>query len=293
MRIAVASGKGGTGKTTVAVHAAAAASGGIDTVYVDCDVEEPNGHIFLKPEIIERESVTVPVPVIDESACTHCGDCGKICQFNAIAVVLDKVVTFNELCHGCGGCTRICPVDAITESARRIGSVEMGVATIHDHGDEGKGATLKFVHGKLDVGEPLAPPIVRRVKERIPDVSLVVIDSPPGASCPVVESVRGSDYVLLVTEPTPFGLNDLEIAVETIRELHLPMGVVINRAGSGDDGVKKFCNREGLEILDEIPDDRRVAELYSRGELLTGGIPEFGDRMKRILERITGVGVKE
>ncbi|UCF06347.1 MAG: ATP-binding protein [bacterium] len=295
MRIAVASGKGGTGKTTVAVHAAVtAASSGINSVYyVDCDVEEPNGHIFLKPDIIERETVTVPVPVIDESACTHCGDCGQICQFNAIAVILDKVITFNELCHGCGGCTRVCPAGAITESTRRIGSVERGVARIREHETGSKGSALHFVHGRLDVGEPLAPPVVRRVKERIPDVPLVIIDAPPGASCPVVESVRDSDYVLLVTEPTPFGLNDLEIAVETMRELHLPIGVVINRAGTGDDGVKKFCNREGLEILDEIPDDRRIAELYSRGELVTDGVAEFEDRMKRILEKITGMEVAE
>jgi len=257
MRIAVASGKGGTGKTTIAANLAKVASrDGRRVVYVDCDVEEPNGHLFLKPSIENRRLVGRPVPSVDLSRCTHCGKCSEICQFSAIVTIRDKVLIYPELCHGCGGCLLVCPEQAISEVSREIGLLETGMA-----------GSIQFVHGMLNVGEVMSPPLIREVKAAAPDGDLVIIDCPPGTSCPVIESVREADFVLMVTEPTPFGLNDLTLAVEMVRALQLPCGIVINRAGLGDRGVCEYCADERLPILGEIADDRRIAEAYSRGEL--------------------------
>ena len=268
IRIAVASGKGGTGKTTVAANIAATiASQGGQTAYLDCDVEAPNGHIFLKPIIQRRKKASIPVPDVDLDRCDGCGECGEVCQFSAIVAVKGTVLTFPELCHGCGGCSLACPIEAIRERDREIGIVEIGVA-----------GSIKFVAGRLNIGEAMSSPLIRAVKDEMPESGVVILDSPPGTSCPVIEAVQGSDYVLLVTEPTPFGLSDLKLAVDTVRELSIPFGVVVNRWGMGDDRIEEYCRRERITILARIPDDRKIAELYSRGELLV----EVSESMRRI-----------
>jgi len=265
MRIAVASGKGGTGKTTVATNLAyVAAANGRDVAYLDCDVEEPNGALFLKPRIDETRTVNVSVPRVDLDKCTGCGKCGRICQYSAIISMGTSVLTFPELCHGCGGCWLVCPAGAITESRRRSGQLELGTA-----------ANVRFVQGILDIGETMSPPVVRQVKAAAPPADLLIVDAPPGTSCPVIESVRGSDFVLLVTEPTPFGLSDLKLAVEMVRALKIPFGVVINRADLGNDQTHSYCRSQRIGVLAEIPDDRKIAEGYSRGELICKTIPSY------------------
>jgi MinD superfamily P-loop ATPase len=220
MRIAIASGKGGTGKTTVATNLAQVASrNGRSVAYLDCDVEEPNGHIFLKPEITERKSVGNPIPQVDADACSLCGQCGEICQYSAIVCVGEKVLVYPELCHGCGGCLLVCPESAITEVSREIGVLETGRA-----------GELQFAQGLLNVGEAMSPPLIKAVKSTAFQTDLTIVDAPPGTSCPVIEAVRGADFVILVTEPTPFGFHDLKLAVEMIRVLKLPMGVVVNQS---------------------------------------------------------------
>jgi MinD superfamily P-loop ATPase len=277
MRIAIASGKGGTGKTTVATNLAVTASRmGRRVGYLDCDVEEPNGALFLKPTVTETRSVDVSVPAVDTDLCTGCGKCGEICQYSAILAMNGTVLTFPELCHGCSGCWLVCPNGAITESHRSTGQLDIGHA-----GD------VLCVQGLLDVGQALSPPIIAAVKAAAPDVDLLILDAPPGTSCPVIESVRDSDVVLLVTEPTPFGLHDLKLAVELIRAMGIPFGVVINRAEE-DRGnpTHLYCQREGIEILAEIPDDRQVAEAYSRGELACEALPAYRRRFEALLNRL-------
>jgi MinD superfamily P-loop ATPase len=277
MRIAVASGKGGTGKTTVATNLAYAASlDGRTVAYVDCDVEEPNGHLFLKPDIAATTSVSRPIPHVDPDKCTLCGLCGEICQYSAIAPVGKTVLVYPELCHACGGCLLVCPSGAIREQPREIGRLETGNA-----------GPIQFVHGLLDIGEAMSPPLIRQVKQAAPHADLVLIDAPPGTSCPVIESVRGADYVLLVTEPTPFGRHDLKLAVEMVRALRLSFGVVINRAGMGDDQTAAYCRASRVEIIEEIPDDRRIAEAYSRGAMVCEALPEYRSLFEELLNRIT------
>ncbi|KPJ50013.1 MAG: (4Fe-4S)-binding protein [candidate division Zixibacteria bacterium DG_27] len=256
MIISVASGKGGTGKTTVAVNLALflARENSAKVQLLDCDVEEPNAHLFLKPNLESSWPVSIPVPRIDKSKCTYCGKCAEVCAFNALAVLKDQVLVFDQLCHGCGGCALLCPEKAITEQDREMGILETG-----------KSGSIDFVHGRLNIGEAMAGPLIRTVKERIDPNSVTIIDVPPGTSCPVVESVKGSDYTLLVTEPTPFGLNDLELAVGLVRALEIPTGVVINRADLGDLKVKEYCEKEAIPVLSEIPYDPNLARLYSRG----------------------------
>lgn len=268
MRIAVASGKGGTGKTTVATNLAfAAASAGHIVAFVDCDVEEPNGHLFLTPVIEERAPVEMLVPRVDEESCTCCGLCGEICQFSAIVPVGQCVLTHPDLCHSCGGCSLVCPADAIREVPRRIGLVE-----------KGRAGALHFAQGTLDIGRPAAPPVIRAVKAAASPAEAVILDAPPGTSCPVVEAVRECDFVLLVTDATPFGLHDLKLAVDVLDSLALPRGVVINRADLGDARVREYCGERSLRVLAELPDDRRVAEAYSRGELASRVLPEYEAR---------------
>lgn len=275
MRIAIASGKGGTGKTTVATNLAVTASrAGRSVGYLDCDVEEPNGALFLNPEITEVRPVNVSVPSVDAQKCTGCGLCGDICQYSAILSMNGRVLTFPELCHGCGGCWLVCPSGALVESKRSTGQLEFGLA-----GD------IQCIQGLLDIGQAMSPPIIAAVKAASPDVDLLILDSPPGTSCPVIESVRGSDFVLLVTEPTPFGLHDMKLAVAMLRAMELPFGVVINRADGGQ-LTHEYCREEQVEILAEIPDDRLVAEAYSRGELASDAVPIYRDGMKELLEAI-------
>jgi len=276
MKIAIASGKGGTGKTTVATNLAYVASrNGQSVAYLDCDVEEPNGHIFLKPQISESRPIGNLIPEVNESKCIQCGKCGEICQYSAIVCVGEKVLVYPELCHGCGGCALVCPVDAIAETLRELGKLETGQA-----------GPIRFVQGLLNIGEAMSPPLIKEVKAAAPEVDLVIVDVPPGTSCPVIESVKDTDFVLLVTEPTPFGLNDLKLAVEMIRVLKIPFGVVINRADVGDRQTQSYCRSKQIEILAEIPDDRQIAEAYSRGEMACEAIPKYGSVFARLLSDI-------
>jgi MinD superfamily P-loop ATPase len=261
-RIAVASGKGGTGKTTVTVNLARAM--GVPVQVADCDVEEPNAHLFLKGPVCESEIAVVPVPKVDESICDGCGECSRFCQYHAIVTPGKKPLVFPELCHGCGGCFQVCPKKAIHEEDRRIGVVE----TVH-------AGNAILIQGRLDVGVAMSAPLIRKVKAGLKSRLASILDAPPGTSCPVIETLRGSDLVMLVTEPTPFGLHDLKIAVDMVRELRIPFGVVVNRVGIGDDRVHAFCGRERISILQEIPDDRRIAEAYSKGCLIVEELPEL------------------
>ena len=275
MIMAIASGKGGTGKTTVATNLATVA--GESVQLIDCDVEEPNCHLFLKPVITHSEPVEVMVPLVDEAKCDSTGKCGEICAYSAIVCLGGKPLVFPELCHGCLGCLLACPQKAISEGKREVGVLE-----------EGSVGSLKFIHGRLRIGESMPPPLIKAVKARAHNGarSLTVIDAPPGTSCSVVESVKGADYVLLVTEPTPFGLNDLTLAVELVRALDLPFGVVINRADSGDNQTREYCEHAGVPVLLEIPDDRRVAEAYSRGELASHVVAGYDEMFRGLLSRI-------
>ena len=272
MIISVASGKGGTGKTIISTSLALSLG---EVQFLDCDVEEPNGHIFLKPQINERISVGIPVPEVDETKCNFCGKCAQICEFNAIVVIKKKVLFFPELCHGCGGCSYICPENAIKEVEREIGVIE-----------KGHSGNIGFSHGILNVGEPMAPPLIKQVKGLITNNKDVIIDASPGTSCPVVETVKDSDFCLLVTEPTPFGLNDLTLAVEMLKKLAIPCGVVINCADIGDDEVNKYCESEKIPILMTIPWDRKIAEAYSRGTPLIEALPEFRNKFSKLHKEI-------
>ena len=275
MIIAVASGKGGTGKTLVATSLALSLEDSQTVQLLDCDVEEPNDHVFLKPVFTKSEKVYIPIPAIDEDKCTHCGECAAVCAYNAIAVMKKKVLVFPELCHGCGACSYLCPENAISETGKEVGVVEIG----HSGG-------IDFAHGKLNVGEVMAPPVIRKVKELVRRDGTTIIDVSPGTSCPVVESVEGSDFCLLVTEPTPFGLNDLVLAVEVLRKLDIPCAIVLNRAGVGDTKVEDYCEREGIPILLTIPLDTRIAGHYSRGIPLVEGMPEWRERFVELYHRI-------
>jgi MinD superfamily P-loop ATPase len=280
MRIAIASGKGGTGKTTVATNlATTAALDGRKVHLVDCDVEEPNCHLFVSPTIRVRETVTVPVPVVDNEQCKGCGECARICEFNALACYSGGVITFPELCHGCGGCWLVCPEGAIQPGRRSVGVVERGFAS-----------GFSFSQGRLRVGEALAPPLIHRVKDIEPGSELVILDAPPGTSCPVIAAVNGSDFVILVTEPTPFGLSDLVLAVGVARHLGIPFGVIINRVGCGDDRVHRYCEEEHIPVLLEIPDDVRIARAYSEGVIAVSVIPDACDLFGRLYAGVAGIG---
>jgi len=275
MIISVASGKGGTGKTLVATSLALSLKDMYNVQLLDCDVEEPNDHVFIKPSFSRSETVSIPVPNVDEEKCTHCGKCGEVCVFNAIAVTKQKVLVFPQLCHGCGACSYLCPEEAISEVPNDIGVIEVGNANGVD-----------FIHGKLDVGQMMAPPIIRKVKDLTDKNKIVIIDASPGTSCPVVEAVKGSDFCLLVTEPTPFGLNDLALAVETVRQLDMPCGVVLNRAGVGDGKTEEYCLGENLPIMLTIPLDTGIAHLYSRGIPLVEGMPQFKNSFIELFDKI-------
>ena len=285
MRIAIASGKGGTGKTTLSVNLAYAL--GTPVQLLDCDVEEPNGRLFLEAREVKEEIISISVPEVDGSLCDNCGECARFCEFNAIAILGTKAMVFPEMCHGCGGCARVCPQKAISEVPHRIGTVKT-----FDSGE------ITLLQGCLDVGVAMAPPLIHAVKKGQADGRVIILDAPPGTTCPVIAAIQDVDFVVLVTEPTPFGLNDLELAVAMVRELGLSFGVVINRVGAGDRRVHEYCLKECIPVLLEIPDDRRIAEAYSRGELIVKALPEYRESFQGLLQEINrikrageGVGV--
>ena len=281
MILAVASGKGGTGKTSISVNLARMLNGPVELL--DCDVEEPNAHLFLGGEPVDEETVSITIPEIEASLCDGCDDCVHFCQFNALASVGKTPLVFPELCHACGGCMLVCPRGAITEKHYCIGSIKTSTAG---------NITLKT--GCLDVGISAASAMVHAVKERIDPAALTILDAPPGTACQAVATLRGADFAILVTEPTPFGLHDLKLAVDTARALHVPFGVVINRVGIGDDRVQRYCAEEHIPLLLEIPNDRRVAEAYSEGKLIVDALPEYRAHFAQLWQAIAQeIGNKE
>ena len=277
--VAIASGKGGTGKTTIAVNLARYISeAGKDVQYLDCDVEEPNGHIFLKPRITAENSVTVDVPEVDLDKCIACGKCGEICQFSAIVSIKEHVLTFEQLCHSCGGCWRVCPVGAIKTRPVKIGDIEIG-----------KAGKIEFIAGRLRIGNVRTPKLINAVKKHIRRNCITVIDVPPGTSCPVVEAVKGVDFVLLVTEPTPFGLNDLKLAVDLIREMNLSFAVVINRDGIGNEEVENYCRAENIDIIMKLPDSRNIAEAYSSGGMIVDVLQEYTEHFSKLCDSLENI----
>ena len=293
MIISVASGKGGTGKTTIAVNLALALAKDKEknVQFLDCDVEEPNAHLFLKPVITSSESVEIPLPKIDHKKCNYCGKCAEVCVFNAIAVTKNKVLVFPGLCHGCAACTLFCPEKAITEQGKEVGILE-----------EGKAGSINFTHGRLNIGEPMAPPIIRKIKKKakkdgikgenndITSHHITLIDAPPGTSCPVIESIKDSDFTILVTEPTPFGLHDLILAVEVLRKLKIPHGVVLNKCDIGDHKVEEYCKKNNIPILLSIPLDKEIAVAYSKGipivKINSSYEQKFNQLFQKIIQKI-------
>jgi MinD superfamily P-loop ATPase len=279
--IAVASGKGGTGKTTVATSLALTLAPDHPVLFLDCDVEGPNAHLMLKPSLAHREDAFLLIPAVDEESCNYCGICAEVCQYQAIAVTGQRVLVFPEMCHGCGSCTLNCPTGAIREVPHVVGTLESG------NTPEG----IRFARGVLTVGEVLAVPVIRQLKTSFPAQAgeTVIIDAPPGASCPVVEAVRGADYVVLVTEPTPFGLHDLKLAYELTCELGLPAGVIINRDGIGDREVDNFCRHVGLPVLLRIPMERAIAAGIAQGLPLVASRPEYNALFRELFLTVAGV----
>jgi MinD superfamily P-loop ATPase len=273
MIISVASGKGGTGKTTVATNLAF--SLGTRVQILDCDVEEPNAHLFLNPVIESTETIYTPVPEIDEEKCNYCRKCAEICRYKAIAVLGSTILTFPELCHSCGGCMAVCPEGAITEKGRELGVLEIG-----------RSGDTAFVHGRLRIGEAMAPPLIKKVRTHIKPGMVNIIDAPPGTSCPVIAAMKDTDFVLMVTEPTPFGLHDLKLAVEAVKLLDIPCGLVINRSDIGFKDVHAFAEKNSLPILMEIPFDRRIAEIYSKGKMVVEEMPEWKEKFIKLYQRM-------
>jgi MinD superfamily P-loop ATPase len=273
MIISVASGKGGTGKTTVATNMASALGQGVRLL--DCDVEEPNAHLFLNPVLGQAEEVTTFIPEIDDDLCTGCKKCAEICRFRALAVVAGKVLVFPELCHSCGGCMEVCEEGAVLDGSRILGTVESGVA-----------GNVQFSHGRLRVGEAMSPPLIQKVRSINENNGITIIDAPPGTSCPVIAATKGADFVLMVTEPTPFGLHDLKLGVEAVKTLGIPCGLVINRSDIGDEGVREYAAKEDIPVLLEIPFDRKIAEAYSVGKLIIEVLPEWADKFRDLYNRI-------
>ncbi len=256
MIIGIASGKGGTGKTTVAVNLAYVRE---RVHYMDCDVEGPNGHLFLKPEIDSERDSNILVPELIKDRCTYCGVCAEVCAYNAIFVAENNWTLFRELCHGCGSCTYFCPEKALKEVPVSIGTIR-----------EGRRGNIIFTGGELNIGEAMSPPLIRDVKRRMNREMDVIIDAPPGTTCPAIEGIKDSDFVILVAEPTSFGLEDLKLMVEVVKKLNIPFGIFLNKKGMGGEGIiESFAESENIEIVGELPFDRTIGELTSRGEIIS------------------------
>lgn len=280
MLISVASGKGGTGKTTVATNLAFSLGKGVKIL--DCDVEEPNSHLFLNPQIEKTETISTPIPLIDEDKCTYCNKCVEICRYKSIVIIGKTILTFPELCHSCGGCMVVCPENAITETGRALGEVAIG-----------KSGNINFIHGKLRVGEAMSPPLINEVRSYIEPDIINIIDAPPGTSCPVIAAMKGADFILMVTEPTPFGLHDLKLTVEAVKLLGIPYGLVINRSDIGNNDVRVYSEKNNIPILLEIPFDRKIAEVYSKGDLIVETIPEYKEKFLELYRQIEKLSVKQ
>lgn len=252
MNIAVLSGKGGTGKTTVSTNLALV----LKANYVDCDVEEPNGFLFLKPEVEETKSVMIEYPFIDDNNCNYCEECTKVCQFNALAKVKDTIMIFEKLCHGCGACEIACKYDALSYKKREIGKIE-----------KGKSDEINCSRGILNIGEPMAVPVIKELLRNLSEETNL-IDCPPGTSCNVVNSLKYADGAILVTEPTQFGLHDLKIAVKLVKMFNIPFGIVINKDDGKENVIRNYCSDEKIEIIGSIPYSKEIAKIYSRGEVL-------------------------
>jgi len=278
MIISVASGKGGTGKTTIATSLALSLDRELQ--FIDCDVEEPNAHIFLKPEINASETVGLPVPRIDPGRCVLCGHCQEVCAYNAIAVTSLQVLTFPELCHSCGACALLCPQQAIEEIPREIGTLETGALRTFS------GRAIRFVHGRLNPKEVATPHLIRQVKARIEPDSLVIMDAPPGTTCPVVQTIKDSHFCILVTEPTPFGFHDLKLIIELLKQIRIPHGVVINRCDIGDRQVESFCEEQQIPVLMRIPFSLDIARMYSRGVALIEADRQYRRKFQEMFEII-------
>ncbi len=273
MIISIASGKGGTGKTTVATNLALSLG---EAQLIDCDVEEPNANIFLKADISESVDVAVDFPKIDKEKCDYCGKCSEFCAYNALAVVPSEVLVFPELCHSCGGCELVCPQDAISWNKRVIGKIEHGEIDGFD-----------FYHGLLNIGEIMAIPVLKALKKKVDSSKNVILDAPPGTSCPVIETLNGSDYCILVTEPTPFGLHDLKLAVDVVRHLNIPFGVIINRDGVGDKKAELYCQQEKIPVLMKIPHSKEIAQLYSKGIPFVKELPIWREEFIKLFKKIS------
>jgi len=266
MKVAVASGKGGTGKTAIATNLAVSNN----VALFDCDVEEPNDHLFLDMKLQKVEDVNI----IDERKCTLCGKCSEFCQYNALATLPSHVLFFPELCHGCGGCKLICPEEAIHEGERSIGVIERGENEI------------VFYRGVLNVGEAMATPIIKALKKKLKAVEHAILDSPPGNACPMIETIKDADYCILVTEPTPFGLHDLKLAVDVVKKMNVPFGVIINKDGIGDKEVENYCKKEGIDIITKVPYSRKIASLYSQGKLFALEMKEWDEKFQELFAAI-------
>ena len=277
MIISIASGKGGTGKTTVAANLAVSLNQAVQLL--DCDVEEPNLHLFITPENGEIDTIKTLVPEILEDKCTFCGKCEELCQFKAIAIIAGTAaLTFPELCHSCGGCFEICPENAIQESYRELGTITRGY-----HQD------IELVYGRLRVGEAMAPPLIKKVKSHAPPDRISIVDSPPGTSCPVIAAIKDTDFVILVTEPTPFGLHDLKLAVGAVQMLSIPFGLVINRSDIGNQDVKNYAASIGMPILMELPFDRQIAEATTNGKLMVQELPGYRKKFLKLFDQIVQI----
>lgn len=286
MQIAVASGKGGTGKTTIATSLALSLAKLGKVRYFDCDVEAPNGHIFLKPVFDQISPAVILIPQIQPEKCTACGHCVEVCQFHALAKVGKTILVFPQLCHGCGSCTWNCPENAIIEVPNPIGTLERGMAR----------ENIAFLRGQLTISEPMATPIIRQLKkmEQPSEDFVDIFDAPPGASCSVVETLQGVDFALLVTEPTPFGLHDLKQMIGIVRDMNIPAGLVINRDGIGDDSLEELIKQEQLPILLRVPFNRLLAENLAAGQSLVDVMPEYRGVLVKLYQQIIEiVGVSE